>query len=47
VRREGKGAFPAWKRWLLTYMMRNANPYTDSLGIPPDRIVEFSVALRV
>lgn len=42
-----KHAFPSWKRWLLSYMMRNANPYTDSLGIPPDRIVEFSVPLRV
>ncbi len=47
VPREGKGAFPGWRRWLLGYMMRNANPYTDSLGIPPDRIVEFSVPLRV
>jgi KUP system potassium uptake protein len=43
----GKGRFPAWRRWLLGYMMRNANPFTDSLGIPPDRIVEFSVVLRV
>lgn len=43
----GKGSFPGWKRWLLSYMMRNANPYTDSIGIPPDRIVEFSVPLRV
>ncbi len=47
VPREGEHAFPAWKRWLLSYMMRNANPFTDSLGIPPDRIVEFSVPLRV
>jgi KUP system potassium uptake protein len=45
-RRDGYG-FPAWRRWLLAYMMRNANPLTDSLGIPPDRIVEFSVPLRV
>jgi KUP system potassium uptake protein len=44
---EGKGAFPGWRRWLLGYMMRNANPFTDSIGIPPDRIVEFSVPLRV
>jgi KUP system potassium uptake protein len=39
--------FPAWRRWLLSYMMRNANPLTDSLGIAPDRIIEFGVELRV
>ncbi len=39
--------FPAWRRWLLGVMMRNANPLTDSLGIAPDRIIEFGVALRV
>ena len=44
---EGRHGFPRWRRWLLAYMMRNANPFTDSLGIPPDRIVEFSVPLRV
>jgi hypothetical protein len=27
--------------------MRNATPLTDSLGIPPDRIIEFGVALPV
>lgn len=39
--------FPAWRRWLLKYMMRNANPLTDSLGIEPDRIIEFGIALEV
>jgi KUP system potassium uptake protein len=47
VPREGDRAFSGWRRWLLGYMMRNANPFTDSIGIPPDRIVEFSVPLRV
>jgi KUP system potassium uptake protein len=42
----GRG-FPKWRRWLLSFMMRNANPLTDSLGIPPDRIIEFGVVLRV
>ncbi len=42
-----KGGFPFWRRWLLGYMMRNASPLTDSLGIPDDRIIEFSVSLRV
>ena len=43
----GNYHFPAWRRWLLKYMMRNANPLTDSLGIEPDRIIEFGVALDV
>jgi KUP system potassium uptake protein len=41
------GGFPGWRRWLLSFMMRNATPLTDSLGIQPDRIIEFGVALRV
>jgi KUP system potassium uptake protein len=47
VAADGPRHFPPWRRWLLSYMMRNANPLTDSLGIPPDRIIEFGVALRV
>ena len=47
VRVDGPRAFPKWRRWLLEYMMRNANPLTDSLGIPPDRIIEFGVELPV
>jgi KUP system potassium uptake protein len=47
VKRTDRRKFPKWRRWLLAYMMRNAKPLTDSLGIPPDRIIEFGVALRV
>lgn len=36
-----------WRRGLLAFMMRNANPLTDSLGIPPDRIIEFGVEIPV
>ncbi len=39
--------FWTWRRWLLLLMMRNANPLTDSLGIAPDRIIEFGVAVPV
>jgi KUP system potassium uptake protein len=46
-RNEPGHGFPKWQRWLLRYMMRNANPLTDSLGIPPDRIIEFGVVLKV
>ncbi|HEY0615599.1 MAG TPA: KUP/HAK/KT family potassium transporter, partial [Candidatus Elarobacter sp.] len=47
VARTDKHRFPKWRRWLLAYMMRNATPLTDTLGIPPDRIIEFGVALKV
>src|ERR1700733_530067 len=43
----GSRAFPVWRRWLLGFMMRHATPLTDSLGIPPDRIIEFGIALNV
>ena len=46
-KRLDKHGFPFWRRWLLGYMMRNASPLTDSLGIPDDRIIEFGVSLRV
>jgi KUP system potassium uptake protein len=47
VARTDRYRFPKWRRWLLAYMIRNAKPLTDSLGIPPERIIEFGVALRV
>ncbi|HEY0395013.1 MAG TPA: KUP/HAK/KT family potassium transporter [Candidatus Elarobacter sp.] len=47
VARTDRHRFPKWRRWLLAYMMRNASPLTDTLGIPPDRIIEFGVALKV
>ena len=46
-RNEPGHGFPKWRRWLLNYMMRNANPLTDTLCIPPDRIIEFGVELKV
>jgi KUP system potassium uptake protein len=47
VPRTDKHRFPKWRRFLLAWMMRNATPLTDTLGIPPDRIIEFGVALKV
>jgi KUP system potassium uptake protein len=41
------GAMPRWRRILYEYMLRNARPFTDSLGLPPDRIVEFGVTIPV
>jgi len=28
-----------WRRTLYAIMLRNATPLTDSLGLPPDRVV--------
>jgi KUP system potassium uptake protein len=47
VVRSSEKRWPQWRRWLLGFMMRNATPLTDSLGIQPDRIIEFGVALHV
>ncbi|MBV9646421.1 MAG: KUP/HAK/KT family potassium transporter [Candidatus Eremiobacteraeota bacterium] len=40
-------AMRGWRRTLYTIMLRNATPLTDSLGIPPTRIIEFGVAIPV
>jgi len=36
-------ALPGWQRALFRWMARNARPLTDSLGLPPNHIVEFGV----
>jgi KUP system potassium uptake protein len=43
----GKGALPGWQRALFRWMTRNARPLTDSLGLPPNNIVEFGVEVHV
>ncbi|GAC1390995.1 MAG: potassium transporter Kup [Vulcanimicrobiaceae bacterium] len=40
-------ALPGWQRWLFRWMTRNARPLTDSLGLPPNNIVEFGVEVKV
>jgi len=40
-------AFPAWRRWMLAFMMRNARPLTDYLQLPIDRVVQVGVEVRV
>jgi KUP system potassium uptake protein len=46
-RSHGARAFPSWRRWLLTFMMRNARPLTEYLNLPVDRVVQFGVEVRV
>ncbi|MDQ6930829.1 MAG: KUP/HAK/KT family potassium transporter [Candidatus Eremiobacteraeota bacterium] len=41
--RTGPRALPVWQRALFRWMTRNARPLTDSLGLPPNNIVEFGV----
>ncbi|HEV3152729.1 MAG TPA: KUP/HAK/KT family potassium transporter [Candidatus Baltobacteraceae bacterium] len=36
-----------WQRALFRWMARNARPLTDSLGLPPNRVVEFGVEVRI
>ncbi len=38
---------PSWQRNLFRWMSRNARPLTDSLGLPPNRIIEFGVEVKV
>ncbi len=44
---EGPHALPGWQRGLFRTMSRNARPLTDSLGLPPNNIVEFGVEVKI
>jgi KUP system potassium uptake protein len=43
----GLGALPNWQRNLFRWMARNARPITDSLGLPPNNVIEFGVEVRI
>jgi KUP system potassium uptake protein len=38
---------PPWQRNLFRWMARNARPLTDSLGLPPNNIIEFGVEVKI
>lgn len=40
-------ALPNWQRNLFRWMNRNARPLTDSLGLPPNNVIEFGVEVRM
>ena len=44
---DGPGAMHPWRRTLYGIMLRSARSFADSLGLPPDRIVEFGVGIPV
>ncbi len=41
------GRMAPWRRALYAHLLRTARPFTDSLGLPPDRIIEFGVGIPV
>jgi KUP system potassium uptake protein len=41
------GRLPRWQRSLFLWMIRNARPLTDSLGLPPNSIIEFGVEVKI
>jgi len=43
----GPDAMTPWRRSLYAQMLRTARPFTDDLGLPPDRIIEFGVGIPV
>ena len=43
----GAEALPSWQRNLFRWMSRNARPLTDSLGLPPNNVIEFGVEVRI
>lgn len=43
----GPGALPSWQRNLFRWMTRNARPLTDSLGLPPNNVIEFGVEVKI
>lgn len=44
---QGPRALPNWQRNLFRWMARNARPLTDSLGLPPNNVIEFGVEVRI
>ena len=43
----GENALPNWQRNLFRWLNRNARPLTDSLGLPPNNVIEFGVEVRI
>jgi KUP system potassium uptake protein len=43
----GPGAMWPWQRGLYALMLASARPFTDSLGLPADKIIEFGIAIPV
>jgi KUP system potassium uptake protein len=44
---QGPGRLPNWQRNLFRWMARNARPLTDSLGLPPNNVIEFGVEVKI
>lgn len=44
---QGPDAMAPWRRSMYDFMLRSARPFTDSLGLPPDQVIEFGVSIPV
>jgi KUP system potassium uptake protein len=42
-----QNGLPNWQRNLFRWMNRNARPLTDSLGLPPNNVIEFGVEVKI
>ena len=42
-----KHGLPGWQLNLFRWLARNARPLTDSLGLPPNRVIEFGVEVKL
>ncbi len=47
IRDDHKNGLPRWQRNLFRWMNRNARPLTDTLGLPPNNVIEFGVEVRI
>jgi KUP system potassium uptake protein len=41
------GAMPGWQRSLYDFLIHNARPYTDTLGLPANHVIQIGVEVRV
>jgi KUP system potassium uptake protein len=47
VHDERPGAMPGWQRVLYDFLIHNARPFTDTLGLPANHVVQIGVEVRV
>lgn len=47
VHDEAPGAMPAWQRGLYDFLVHNARPFTDTLGLPANHVIQIGVEVRV
>jgi len=43
----GRARVARWRKWLFSFLSRNARPPTDFYGLPPNRVVELGVQIEL